>query len=63
MIFPYKEGYFRHGMYLGPEETQCAHIFMDDIIEDICHYIPSMDKHIERLLRVLDSSRCGRLFS
>jgi len=45
---PYKEGYFRHGMYLGPEETQCTHIFMDDIIEDICHYIPSMDRSILR---------------
>jgi len=45
---PYKEGYFMYGMYLGPEETKCTHIFMEDIIEDICHYVPSMDRSILR---------------
>ncbi len=45
---PYKEGYFRNGLYLGPEDTQCTRVFMEDIIEDICKYLPSMDKSLLR---------------
>lgn len=45
---PFKEGYFRHGMYLGPQETPCTQIFMDDTIEDICYYVPKMDRSILR---------------
>ena len=43
---PYTEGYFRRGMYLGPQTTCCTQIFMDGTVEDISTYIPSMDRSI-----------------
>lgn len=43
---PYAEGYFRCGMYLGPETTCFTQIFMDGTVEDVFSYIPSMEGSI-----------------